>query len=108
MKRLIAKRRLQRKCAYCNGSFKRGEVYYKEREVSVEFSIEDGEQVHAFEWLTCPKCKYQMGRSNARLKRFKKACAHPSWAIETIYRYIPGEAVKEPSHSICRLCHEIV
>ena len=86
MKRLIASRKLKRTCTCCNRSFRRGEVYYKQRHVWEE----DGE-IYASEYLICPRCKYEIEQSTKRFEDYKLLCTHPDWAIETKYRYIPGE-----------------
>ncbi|MTI83473.1 MAG: hypothetical protein FH756_06095 [Firmicutes bacterium] len=102
MKRLIAKRKLKRKCDYCNRSFKKGDVYYKERTVIV------WDEITGVDVYICPRCKYEEERREKRFARFKESCKHPEEFREMQYSYIPGEAVKEPSHEGCRLCGQVV
>ena len=102
MKRLIAKRKLKRCCQECEIHFKKGDVYYKVREVYKDINI------CAYEFLLCPKCKYKLEQHNKRYKEFKKHCEHPGKFIETEWCYIPGECVKEPDYDYCRLCGKIL
>lgn len=103
LKRLIAKRTLQRQCAHCRKSFRKGEVYYKKRTV---FFDNDG-TMFSNEWLICSKCKYKIEEHFKRFEGFKTRCIHPGWAIETEYSYMPGECVQEPDYDYCRLCGQI-
>lgn len=103
MKKSIAKRRLTRKCDYCNKTTFKGEVYYKDRTVIVEWG-----EIFAYTIYTCPKCKYKRKQSKLRFEKFKGKCEHPEEFTEEIWTYIPGEAVKEPSHRECRLCKAII
>lgn len=102
MKRLIAKRKLRRKCDFCNRGFKKGDVYYKERIVIV------WDKITGVDVYICPRCKYEEERREKRFARFKENCEHPEEFREMQYRYISGEAVKEPSHEACRLCGKTV
>lgn len=99
MKKLIASRKLKRSCIYCDRGFEKGDIYYKHREVHEE----DGE-IFAFESLRCPKCHYRNERNLKRFMTFQEKCKHPTKFRDMQYSYIPGEAVKEPSHEICLLC----
>lgn len=99
MKRKVAKRKLQRKCNLCNCGFKKGEVYYVNRNVWAD----DG-KVFASEYTMCPKCKYKSERSNERYKRFGETCEHPQGFVFTQYSYMSGESILEPSHDECLLC----
>jgi len=104
VKRLVAKRKLQRKCIYCETGFKKGDVYYKQRHIyDCERKI-----IAAYEYLICPKCKWQKESNNKRFDEFKKVCRHPSEFEKTEYGYIPGECVMEPKYSYCGLCGEIL
>ena len=103
MKRLIAKRRLKHGCGQCKNSILKGNIYYKERVVFVEKS-----GVFGYTNTYCPKCKYRNEQHNLRYESFKDKCTHPEAFIEEIWTYIPGEAVKEPSHCVCRLCGSIL
>jgi hypothetical protein len=105
MKKLIAKRRLKRTCEYCGRNFKKGAVYYLERHVCAD--PDDG-YVNAYEFVTCPRCKYRHDRQRERFEAFTEKCSHPDKFIETIYDYIPGECVMEPQFDQCRLCGKIV
>jgi hypothetical protein len=98
VKRLIASRKLQRKCSHCECSFVKGDIYYRERTVEA-----DGVDVWSRENLKCPKCKYRSEQSQKRFEAFKAVCTHP--IIDEIWDYIPGEAVIQPDHSECRICN---
>ena len=107
MKRLIAKRKLKRSCSKCNAVISKGEVYYKERHVSIEEGF--GNKIfYSIEFVTCAKCQYKQEQHNKRYALFAEKCKHPAWAIETMYRYIPGESVKEPDYDRCLLCGKTV
>ena len=101
MKRKLATRKLERVCIHCGKSFRKGEVYYQHREV-----IQEESMIFDCEYLVCAKCNYQNLRQKERFDRFKTNCVHPQEFRETVYSYIHGEAVKEPSHTVCRLCGE--
>ena len=108
MKRLIATRKLKRTCEGCGKSFKKGEIYYKQRKI---YFFEDGYgsfKVLADEFLICPKCKYKKEQRLKRYKEFQKVCVHPERFIETEWSYIPGECVKEPDYDHCLLCGGIL
>lgn len=103
-KRLIASRKLKRRCDCCNCTFAKGDIYYHERKVFVD----DGE-VFAHNITQCPRCKYKNEDHMLRYGQFITiGCKHPEKFVEMQYRYIPGEAVMEPSHEECMLCHSIV
>jgi hypothetical protein len=99
VKRKIASRKLKRRCLYCDKSFIKGEVYYLRRIVIAEFG-----EVFADEYLVCPRCKYYNERKGERYKRFVESgkCHHP--ITDLIWTTIPGEYVKEPSHTECLVC----
>lgn len=99
MKRLIASRQLQRKCIHCNCSFKKGDVLYKTRNVVSE----DGD-TFAQEYIECPKCLYKATERKKRFAAFVDRCTHPDGFVELVWSYIPGEAVMQPDHDVCRLC----
>ena len=99
MKRLIASRKLKRTCGRCRQPFAKGNVYYKNREV---YPLEFG--CMALEYLMCPKCKWKEDQSKIRYEIFQKHCICPEEFTETEWSYIPGECVKEPDYSYCRLC----
>lgn len=97
--RKVASRRLKRRCEYCDTRFFKGDVYYLHR----YFSRYD-EEIIAYEYLVCAKCKYKRNDWEERYEKFKNKCKHPKEFIETIYDYIPGEAVKQPEYDVCTLC----
>ncbi|EIJ79143.1 hypothetical protein PB1_16339 [Bacillus methanolicus PB1] len=99
MKRRVASRRLKRKCQTCGREFKKGDVYYKHREVIFDF---DFAEIIAFEFIQCPKCKYKHDSHNDRFERFKSRCHHP--ITHEVWSYIPGEAVMQPDHDECLIC----
>lgn len=97
MKKSIAPRKLKRTCIYCNHTFCKGEVYYKERKV-----IAEGDEIIAYEYLVCPKCKYQHMQHEKRFNKFCDGCKHP--IKQEIWSYIPGEYIKQPDHLECLIC----
>ena len=101
--RKVATRSLKRRCEYCDTRFLKGDVYYLHRYVSRS----DGEFV-AYEYLVCAKCKYKRNDWEERYEKFKNKCKHPKEFIETIYDYIPGEAVKQPEYDVCTLCGQTI
>lgn len=103
MKRKVATRKLRRCCRTCGKGFKKGEVYYIHRKVFEYFY-----EIFAIENLICPKCKYREEKQKERYEQFKGKCEHPEKFIEEIWDYIPGEAVMQPDHDVCRLCGEWV
>lgn len=104
MKRKIAYRKLKRHCSCCNKSFNKGECYYIKRVVFKEFG-----EIFSCEYLVCPRCKYKGERKAERHKRFIESgkCHHP--ITNTIWTTITGEDyAKEPSHTECCICGEVV
>lgn len=106
MKRLIAKRKLQRKCDICNKEIKKGEVFYKKRTVWEDW--EDGGRIYGYNIYYCPKCLWRLKQHDKRWTEFIKNCKHPDSHREMEYIYIPNEAIKEPSHEICSLCRQTI
>ena len=106
MKRLIARRKLNRKCIYCNQKFIKGDIYYKQRLISTEQADEYSEKdkIYTCEYLMCPKCKYQYDSRNKREKDFLSVCHHP--ITEEIWTYMAGECVKEPYGVKCLICNQ--
>jgi len=100
MKRLIAKRRLKYGCDQCKELILKGQVYYRARTIFVD----DYNRVYGSSITFCPKCKYELEQHKSRYLKFQNKCIHPNEFINEIWTYIPGEAVKEPSHCECRLC----
>ncbi len=98
-KRLVAKRKLQRKCDVCGNEISKGEVYYKTRSVET-----DDEKIYAFNIYECCRCRYKAREWEQRYEKFKKRCKHPDKFCVEMWRYIPGEAVKEPDYDVCTLC----
>lgn len=99
MKRLIASRKLQRPCIHCNCGIHKGNVYYQIRTVTY-----DEDEVFAQEYIECARCKYKMAESKRRFELFVEKCPHPDGFVELVWSYIPGEAVMQPDHDVCRLC----
>lgn len=99
MKRLIAKRKLRRRCDTCDKQIKKGDVYYKKRFVYADLDI-----IFGFDVYYCPRCLWKEKHHKKRHDEFVKKCEHPEEFTETIYTYMPGEAVMEPSHEVCSLC----
>lgn len=100
IKRLVAIRKLKRKCVGCEQGFEKGRVYYKKREV---YDDPFG-GLCTFEYLWCSKCKFKKENQKIRFEKFKPNCHHPIVSLE--YSYIPGEAVMEPDHNECRICRK--
>jgi len=97
MKRKVSSRKLKRLCIYCNCNFKKGDVYYKKREVGFEF-----DSMFSFEYLVCAKCKYKKEQRMSRFHNFTDKCHHP--ITEEVFSYIPGESVMQPDHTECKIC----
>ncbi|MSU03548.1 hypothetical protein [Tissierella pigra] len=103
MKKLIAKRRLKHGCDQCKEPILKGQVYYRKRTVIVE----EG-KMFGYTVIYCSKCKYKHKQWKPRYEKFKEKCNHPEKFINEVWTYIPGEAVKEPSHCECMLCGKIL
>lgn len=99
MKKLIAKRRLKHGCDQCKEPILKGHVYYRKRTIFTE----DG-KVYGYTTTYCPRCKYRNEQRKVRFEKFKGKCHHPKEFINEVWTYIPGEAVKQPSHCECMLC----
>lgn len=56
-------------------------------------------------WVQVP---YPAPKNNTFPLNFKRKCKHPQKFIDTVWRYIPGECVKEPDYDRCMLCGQIV
>lgn len=100
MKKLVSKRTLKRKCDTCNKVIKKGEVYYKSREIFETFNG----SVVGFDTYMCPRCKHRSEQHFKRYGEFQNKCSHPQEFMETEWSYIPGESVKEPDFDYCKLC----
>lgn len=105
MKLLVAKRRLKHGCDQCRKPILKGHVYHRKRKVFVD-DIFGG--VYGYSINYCPKCKYRNEQREIRFEKFKKVCTHPEKFIKEVWTYIPGEAVKEPSHCECMLCGSLL
>lgn len=103
MKRLIAKRRLARKCIFCNSPILKGSVYYKERTV-----FHDDYDLIAYDTIQCCRCKYEQEEHERRYKLFQESCEHKEEFIVLQWDYIPGEAVMHPDYYQCTLCKKII
>ncbi|GFN32414.1 hypothetical protein [Paenibacillus xylaniclasticus] len=104
MKKKVASRKLKRTCSCCNKAFSKGETYHIDRRVIKEFG-----EIFAFEYLICPKCKYKAEQSRHRFLAFISdgKCKHP--ITDIVWTTIAGEDyVKEPSHTECCICGEVV
>jgi hypothetical protein len=108
VKRLVASRKLQRNCLYCNKSFKKGDVYYKHRVVTDETYFASKINLFTSEHLICARCEYKKKEHVKRQEKFKKNCAHPKKFIQEIWSYIPGESIMQPDHLECSLCGTIL
>jgi hypothetical protein len=87
-------------CQNCGMPINRGNVYYRKKEFDPPDDVEDKPFFN--EIIICPKCKYKEERSKRRFAKFKEHCPHK--VTTTMYRYIPGECVKEPDYDICLIC----
>ncbi|MFD2210701.1 hypothetical protein ACFSMW_13405 [Virgibacillus halophilus] len=100
MKREIASRKLKRKCGICSLGFKKGDVYYRQRKV---YAAND--EISAYEYTLCPRCKYKKSESLKRFIAFIEKCHHP--ITDEVWSTIPGEsAVMQPDHVECMICGE--
>ena len=104
VKRLVAKRRLKHGCDQCRNPILKGHIYYRKRTVFQDYDTIDKCGIFAVTTTYCPKCKYTNEQRNVRFEKFKKECKHPKEFINEVWTYVPGEAVKEPSHCECMLC----
>ncbi len=68
---------------------------------------EDG-CLHTYDAYYHIRCHYYFVKSCERYAKFKDHCPHPVKMIETIYSYIPGEAVMEPDYQKCNVCGQHV
>lgn len=94
MKRIVASRKLKRRCDCCNRGFSKGDIYYHERTVWAW-----SQDVYAYNNTYCPKCHYKIINHQARYEAFKQKCDHrnPKFIVE-----VYGE--NEPLYDICKLC----
>lgn len=99
MKKLVTKRRLKNGCDQCKKPILKGDIYYRK-----SLALVAEKRISGFTITYCPKCKYRNDQHNLRYGRFTDKCTHPESFIDEIWTYIPGEAVKEPSHCVCILC----
>ncbi|HEB32967.1 MAG TPA: hypothetical protein ENI15_19150 [Spirochaetes bacterium] len=78
----ILKNQTLYKCSYCGRRklTKRGCLQHEDRYCSNELS------------------PHQMG-----IKKWQSECPHKN--TETVYSYIPGEAVQQPDHDVCLDCN---
>lgn len=108
MKRKVAPRRLKLTCNECDCTIKKGDVYYRERIVYVDY--EDVEvKVYGYTFNHCARCIYMMKKREERFKRFVESgtCTHPitDWSYSLMY----GEDyVYEPNYEECLVCKKIV
>ena len=72
MKRLVASRKLQRNCLYCNKSFKKGDVYYKHRVVTDETYFASKINLFTSEHLICARCEYKKKNTLKGKKSLKR------------------------------------
>lgn len=104
MKRKIASRKLKRTCICCDKSFIKGEVYYLKREV-----LEEIEGLIAYEYIICSKCKYKNERQKERYKKFIESGKCKHLIIDEVWIRMVGEDfIKEPSHTECSICGEVI
>lgn len=73
MKRLIAKYKIRRTCSRCNKQFKKGDIYYKIRNIITDFDDIVTHKTYVFAWndYFCPKCKYKIEQHNKREKEWE-------------------------------------
>ena len=96
-----------RKPHYCTNCLKPTEKneLVRLQEVTHFLEYEDGKTIiHKERNYIHIKCHEKALESSKRFEEFKKTCEHPKDFTVTHYSYIPGEAVKEPSHDECTLC----
>ncbi|MEO2212166.1 hypothetical protein ABGV40_15085 [Paenibacillus amylolyticus] len=107
MKLKVAPRKLKKNCIYCNCSFKKGDPYWKWRQVYKDDYIGNGKLLSWTENV-CHRCKYKEEDRERRSRNLQERCQHPEHMIEIQYSYIPGEAVMHPDHYECRICRKWV
>ncbi|MDF2563757.1 MAG: hypothetical protein K0Q53_152 [Massilibacillus sp.] len=103
MKRLIAIKKHKNGCDECGKQIIKGDVYYTKRKVFTE-----DDKVYAWQYKVCAKCNYYGNHHSERYVKFTDKCIHPEKFIDTEWRYIPGECVKEPDYDYCRLCGAVL
>lgn len=104
MKRKVASRRLKLTCNECDCTIMKGDVYYRERVVVVDY--EDVEnRVYGYTFNHCARCVYKKKRHEERFKKFVDSgtCTHP--ITDMNYRVMFGEYyAQEPDYEECRIC----
>lgn len=101
----FASRRIKEPCICCGKSFKKGDPYWRHRQVWTDDY--DG-KISGFTHHICPRCKYQEEDRERRSRNLQERCRHPEHMVEMQYSYIPGEAVMQPDHYACRICNKVV
>lgn len=85
-------------CYICHKPIAKGDMAH----VIKLYFPDEGYSFHTLTLYTHIRCQYYQDKSIERFKKFD--CHHPDKMVEEIWTYIPGEAVKEPSHCVCHIC----
>ena len=102
----IPKSRKEHECFECGKVIPKRTVYYLIKHIYRDIDCEPN--FGSIEVKQCPKCLYKEKCHHERYADFTKRCEHPKKFIDTVWDYIPGEAVKEPQYDQCLLCGKVL
>ena len=107
IKQKLVKVRKDHQCIECNKIIRKKGMAYRDKHTII---FDDGDKItcDSIIMYTCIRCNYKITQKANRFNEFKKVCSHPEKFIDTIYDYIPGEAVKQPDHCECLLCGQTI
>jgi len=92
----IPKSRKEHECFECGKVIPKRTVYYLIKHIYRDIDCEPN--FGSIKVKQCPKCIYKEKRHRERYADFIKRCEHPKKFIDTVWDYIPGEAVMEPQY----------
>jgi len=102
----IPKSRKEHICFDCDKVIPKDTVYYVIKHMYHDIDCKPN--FGSIEVKQCPKCLYEEKCHYKRYADFTKRCEHLRKFIDTVYDYIPGEAVKEPQYDQCLLCGKVL
>lgn len=108
--RKVASRKLIRECVCCEGTIYKGDVYYRHRNVYVEYDEFEGkDKVFAGEWLECEGCVIENEQIAEKKRQLRESGTCDHEFTEMHYRLMDGEYyAKEPDYEECLVCGGIV